>query len=90
MTELPTGDVQSEIDRLRAQVSALQSQLADLEAWAARAVAEAQQKTYWLDRWHVDLNAIMRHRSADHVRAAARRVRSVYRAVLRYRRRYAR
>ena len=24
------------------------------------AVAEAQEQTYWLERWHVDLNALMR------------------------------
>jgi hypothetical protein len=71
----------AEIERLRARVAMLESQVTDVEAWANRAVAEAQARTYWLDRWHVDLNALMRRRSADRARAAARRARSVYRSV---------
>jgi len=72
-----------EIEGLRAQVAALEAQLAETEAWANRAVAEAQEKTYWLDRWHVDLNKLMRRESADRLRAAARAVRAVVRRVRR-------
>jgi len=71
---------QEEIRRLRARIEQLEAQVAEVEAWANKAVAEAQVKTYWLDRWHLDLNALMRRRSADRTRAAARRLRSVYRA----------
>jgi hypothetical protein len=70
-----------EIEGLRAQVAALEAQLVETEAWANRAVAEAQEKTYWLDRWHVDLNKLMRRESADRLRAAARAVRAVVRRV---------
>ena len=79
---------ETEVDRLREQVAELEAQVANTEAWANRAVAEAQVKTYWLDRWHVDLNEIMRRPSADRARAAARGVRSMYRAVRRFERRY--
>lgn len=70
-----------EIEVLRAQVAALEAQLAETEAWANRAVAEAQEKTYWLDRWHVDLNKLMRRESADRLRAGARAIRAVVRRV---------
>jgi hypothetical protein len=74
-------EAEAEIDRLRARVAMLEAQIVDVEAWASRAVAEAQAKTYWLDRWHVDLSVIMRRRSADRARAAARGVRSLSRSL---------
>lgn len=83
------NSVQAELDRLRARVIELEDELADVSAWANRAVAEAQEKTYWLDRWHLDLNLLMRHRAADWVRACARAARWVYRRVLRLQRRFA-
>jgi citrate lyase beta subunit len=58
-----------EIARLRERVASLEAQLLETEAWANRVVAEAQDKTYWLDRWHLDLNALMRRRGADRARA---------------------
>lgn len=72
-------DAQSEIERLKERVAALETQLAETEAWANRAVAEAQQRTYWLDRWGIDLNAILARPSADRARALARGIRAVYR-----------
>jgi hypothetical protein len=80
------GDL-AEIERLRARVSQLEAELVRLEAWANETVAAAQAQTYWLERWHLDLNEVMRHRLADHVRGAARAVRSVFRALRRFRRR---
>jgi hypothetical protein len=82
-----TDSEQAEIERLQARVTALEAELAMVEAWANRAVAEAQAKTYWLDRWHVDLNAVMDRPAADRVRAAARGVRAPVRALRRYKRR---
>ena len=35
-------------------------------------MAEAQERAYWLDRWHVDLNAIVERPSVERTRAAAR------------------
>jgi len=80
-------DAQSEIERLRARVAALEAQLTETEAWANRAVAQAQERTYWLDRWGVDLNALMDRPAADRARAAARAVRDVWRALARLARR---
>lgn len=54
---------------------------ADELARAHAALAAAQDRSYWLDRWHVDLNAVMRRRGASELRAAVRALRAVYRAV---------
>lgn len=56
-------------------------------ARAHAALAAAQDRSYWLDRWGVDLNALMRRPAAGRVRAALRAVREVKRggiAVKRY------
>ena len=50
-------------------------------ARAHAAIAAAQDKSYWLDRWHVDLNALMRRRGAGELRAAIRVLRGIYRAL---------
>lgn len=71
--------VVSEVQALRARVAELEAQLIETEDWANRAVGAAQEKSYWLDRWHLDLNALMRRRSATWIRAALRAIRSVYR-----------
>jgi hypothetical protein len=50
-------------------------------ARAHAALAAAQDRSYWLDRWHLDLNALMRRRGASELRAAMRAARAVYRTV---------
>ena len=45
------------------------------------ALAAAQDKSYWLDRWQLDLNALMTRRGAGEIRAAVRVLRAVYRAL---------
>ena len=50
-------------------------------ARAHEALAAAQDKSYWLDRWRIDLNALMRRRGASELRAAVRALRAVYRAL---------
>lgn len=50
-------------------------------ARAHAAVTTAQDKAYWLDRWQLDLNALMRRRGASEARAALRGLRAVYRAL---------
>jgi hypothetical protein len=84
------AEYEDEITRLRKRVASLESQLLETEAWANRVVAEAQDKTYWLDRWHLDLNALMRRRGADRARAAVRAVRAVYRAAAKLKRQHLR
>jgi hypothetical protein len=44
-------------------------------------LAAAQDRSYWLDRWQVDLNALMRRRGASELRAAIRALRAVYRGL---------
>ena len=82
---IDSQDAQAEIDQLRSRVARLEAELAEVEAWANRAVADAQAKTYWLDRWHLDLNAVMRRRSAERARGAVRAGRSLYRSYVRLR-----
>jgi predicted nucleic acid-binding Zn-ribbon protein len=73
-------DIQAENERLRARVDALESELVETQARANAAVAQWQERAYWLDRWHVDLNALMRRPGASEFRALLRAVRSVARA----------
>jgi len=70
---------QQEIQALRARVAALEEELVTVTARANAAVAAAQDRAYWLDRWHLDLNALMRRRGAAQFRAALRAVRSIVR-----------
>ena len=70
---------QAEVDELRARVAELERQLAEQAARANAAVAAAEDRAYWLDRWHLDLNALMRKRGAAEFRALLRAARSVTR-----------
>ncbi len=70
---------QAELEQLRARVAALEAELAEQAARAERAVAAAQERAYWLDRWHLDLNALMRKPGAAQFRALLRGMRWVTR-----------
>ncbi len=90
MSELQTSseqDLQAENERLRARIASLESELVEVQARANASVAEWQERAYWLDRWHLDLNALMRRRGAAELRAVVRAVRSVVWAAKRARRR---
>lgn len=63
------------------RIAALERELTERAAQANAAVAAAQDRSYWLDRWHLDLNALMQRRGASEARAALRAVRAVYRAL---------
>jgi cell division septum initiation protein DivIVA len=78
-----TNESLTEVEQLRRRVAELERRLADQAERANRAVAAAQDKAYWLDRYHVDLNAIMKHRSAQRAVAVA----GVFRRALRRARR---
>ncbi len=65
----------AENERLRERVAQLEDQLADQAARANAAVARAEERVYWLDRWHLDLNALMRRPGAAQLRALLRAVR---------------
>jgi hypothetical protein len=84
-TEQP--GLEAENERLRARVQELEAELVEVQASANAAVAHWQERAYWLDRWHLDLNALMRRRGAAEFRALVRAVRSVVWGAKRARRR---
>jgi hypothetical protein len=69
----------SELELLRRRVADLEREHAERTERANAAVAAAQDRSYWLDRWGIDLNALMRRRGAAELRAAVRAARAVYR-----------
>jgi len=74
-------ETQREIEALRARVAELERELAEQAARANAAIAAAQERAYWLDRWHVDLNAVMEKPGASQFRALLRAIRAVYRPI---------
>jgi hypothetical protein len=78
---------EQEIETLRARVAELERENLELQARANRAVAAAQERAYWLDRWHLDLNALMERPGADRFRATVRVVRGVWWRLKRIKRR---
>jgi hypothetical protein len=79
-------DRQAEIERLRARVAALEAELLEQAARTERIVAEAQERAYWLDRWHLDLNALMRKPGAAEARWLFRAFRKLVRGMKRVKR----
>jgi hypothetical protein len=76
-----TADERAELDTLRARVAALEAERAEQVGRLQASLAEAQEKVYWLDRWRIDLNALMRKPGAAEFRAAVRVARGVVRRV---------
>jgi uncharacterized protein YlxW (UPF0749 family) len=79
--------LQAELERLRARVNTLEAELVETQARTNIVVAQTQERVYWLDRWHLDLNALMRRPGAAELRGALRAGRSVSRALRRVKRR---
>ena len=50
-----------ELDELRRRVAELEGELAERTARANAAVAAAEDRSYWLERMRIDLNAVMRN-----------------------------
>jgi hypothetical protein len=71
----------TEVERLREQVADLQRQLGEQAARTNALVAAAQERAYWLDRWHLDLNAMMATRRGEQFRALMRAARTPIRRV---------
>ncbi len=87
MEATPQSLAAAEIDELaalRAQVAALEAELAETHRRANAAIAAAQERAYWLDRWHVDLNELMRRRWAVAARAGLRTMRGMARRLRRF------
>ena len=78
MSELTTSE-REELEALRARVAALEAERHEQLARQSAALAAAQEKVYWLDRWRIDLNALMRKPGAAEFRAAVRGARAVVR-----------
>lgn len=70
-----------ELVRLRARVASLEQELVQTHARANAAIAAAQERVYWLDRWHLDLNALMQRPGAAEFRGFVRALRAVFRAL---------
>jgi hypothetical protein len=70
--------LQAENERLRARVNALEAELVDVQARTNAAVAEWQERAYWLDRLHIDLNSLMERPGANELRLTLRAVRAAY------------
>ena len=51
----------ADVEQLSARIEQLERELATRTAKAEAAVAAAQDRTYWLDRLRIDLDALMRH-----------------------------
>ena len=68
----------AENERLRARVATLESELVEVQARANAAVAEWQERAYWLDRLHIDLNSLMERPGANELRLSLRAVRAAY------------
>lgn len=88
MSATPTPDSRdAEVAALQARVAALEAELAVQAQRTARVVAEAQEKLYWLERWQIDLDAVMAKPGAVPALEALKRVRSLARQLKRLKRR---
>jgi hypothetical protein len=76
-----TDTERAELEWLRGRVAELEAERIEELRRAAAAVTAARERAYWLDRWHVDLNALMARPAATRVRSAARLVRAPIRAL---------
>lgn len=85
MSAEPTSD--TEVAALRARVAELEAELAEQSRRTAATVAEAQEKLYWLERWHVDLDAVMAKPGAVPALEGLKRLREVIRGVRKFKRR---
>lgn len=88
--QTPEQDLVRENEKLRARVAALESELVDVQARANAAVAQWQERAYWLDRLHIDLNSLMQRRGANQLRITLKGVRAVWWTLKRLKRRLTR
>lgn len=78
---------QAELDALHARIAELEAQLAEQARATNAIVARSQEKLYWLERWHIDLDQLMLRRSALALLAALKPMRAVFRRARRLKRR---
>jgi cell division septum initiation protein DivIVA len=73
-----TATEQDEIEQLRARIAELERELAIRTERANAAVAAAEERLYWVERWKVDLDDLMQRRAgrwAFRITEKARRAR---------------
>lgn len=80
-------EIEAENERLRNRVAALEAELVETQTRANAAVAQWQERAYWLDRLHLDLNKLMERPGANEVRLALRATRTVFWRIRRLKRR---
>jgi hypothetical protein len=68
-----------EVAELRRRLDEAERELATRSAQANAAIAAAQDRSYWLDRWRLDLNALMRTGPGRALDALLRSLLAVYR-----------
>jgi hypothetical protein len=85
VSELTIGE-RAELEALRTRVERLERERFEQIAAANAAVAAAQERSYWLDRWHVDLNRLMQRPGAAELRGAMRAARGAVRFARRLKR----
>ena len=78
--ETLTASERAELEALRARVGELEEERRREVAGAMASVAAAQERVYWLDRWHVNLNAWVGTRAGGAIRALMRALRAPIRA----------
>lgn len=83
------GTASDEVLALRARVAELEAQLAEQSRATNALVARSQEKLYWLERWHIDLDKLMAKPGAVPALELVKRLRGGVRAVRRVRRRVA-
>jgi hypothetical protein len=71
-------DTASEVEQLRTRVAALEAELVDVQSRANAAVGEWQERAYWLDRLHIDLNRAMQRPGAEQLRLLLKGARGFY------------
>jgi hypothetical protein len=69
------ADFAAENERLRERIAALEAELVETQTRANAAVGEWQERAYWLDRMHLDLNKLMARPGANEVRLVLRAIR---------------
>jgi hypothetical protein len=74
----PEQELQEEVARLRARLAALESELVEVQSRANETVGYWQERAYWLDRWHLDLNAVMRRPGAPQLLGSLRALRGAW------------
>jgi uncharacterized coiled-coil protein SlyX len=83
-----TSASSAEVQALQARVAELEAQLAEQARATNEIVARSQEKLYWLERWHVDLDRVMARPGAEQTLEAVKKLRGVVRAIRRAKRRF--